>query len=233
MNTEITDVEFLEYYECLTRMRAPSRLIPDSDTLDTDVITATDFIHGAAWELLEQGEAPEEIFLRDMDGFLESLQQIVESPHIKKYNYRYLYCKKFTETMSKVYQGLLQRNVIPVPFDPPLTKEEHLHQYMDVIKKSRENVRNNYHKFESYSPILFKCNIVSQYKGKEVLIKVWLDYKGHYTAWANIISFDDECPLLCSGDSAQEAFENLLTLVVKTCSDFNNTDHSLIFDKYV
>ena len=231
MNTEISDAEFLEYYECLTRMMIPSRFISEADTHDTDVITATDFIHGAAWQLLDQNIVPDEIFLRDMNRFLASLQQIIETPHIKKYNYRYMYCKKFTETMSKVYQGLLQRHVKPVPFDLPLTEEESLQRYLETIKKSQKNVRENYHKFESFLP-LAKYNIFVLYKGKEILTKIFIDRKGHYSAYTNIY-FDEESPmLLCIGESAQDAFEKLLVEISKSCSDFSSDDHSCIFNKY-
>jgi len=90
------------------------------EPVDTDGISGADHISAIADRIINYNEPPEEIVMRDMGRFLESLQAILNRHANAGLSHEDIeYASLSLENLTTLYHELLQCGVKTIPFDPP------------------------------------------------------------------------------------------------------------------
>ena len=123
------DHDLLKYLNSLWLQRKPP--YEEIATEDTDIITGSNFIGGAAWNLLNLVFAPKEIILPAMDNFLTSFERCIKKykNNDKEKFSRYM---RFVRTLTVIYNELIKRGVELEQF--PIDISTCNHRYWDKHK---------------------------------------------------------------------------------------------------
>ena len=233
----IDEKEFDDAYNYLMEKPIPWENFPD--TVDTDVISGTEIILGAAWRL-KNGIPPEKNEIVSMEKFLSSMQMILKSSDkLKDHNERFQYCQQFTKMLTKVYQCLVEYQVKIKPFPTSLTPKEELGRFLAVIKESQNILQKKgtgEQVLGKILPIPFNGIIHIAVRNQTIPIKVMIDNKEkyRYVAQTDIYFKDDKgeiaCSLLSTKPTLHEALEEISKSIVNAFEEFPNNSMQCYYD---
>jgi hypothetical protein len=231
MSIKISNERFEECYMYIKDNQIPECFV--FETEDTDILTGIDFIWGAVYDY-KKGIPPDKINLKKMDNFLNSMYRIFKNPLIPKEK-EYQDCIKFTDALSTLYNGLLERQVKPIPFPLSKSQNEILQNYIERTKTQCQMIKEmSEGQFQKISPISFKGNIYINFHSQLIPIKVIVDFKENiFVATTNVIFFDESWLGICIHATEKGALQNLIDLIIKYFSKIkDNTTQQFCIDKY-